>query len=337
MQSLEVPTLDYPDNAKVIELLEKRPTGIFPALDGQCKMPKATDLTFAAALHKAHKEQPHFSTLSTAHMKGLKLRDEECFVVRHYAADVCYAAAGFLEKNSDALSPEFELKLRASSRPFVRQLVTGAAAKVSADGKGMMTNRGAVHASSGNLTRRKSGGQGAKPLQTSVSAKFLKGLTQLMKEIATTHPYFVRCIKPNQVLKPGVFNAAMILRQLQCSGTVECVKLMQSGYPNRAPYADLQSRFRTALPAEMSARSPKDFVKELLLATDCQPGEFQMGQDMVFFKGSKGAVLQELMLTPKEDIAAKIVTNLKVQLLRLLTLNPAPTLTPTLSFTPTLS
>ena len=33
MQSLEVPTLDYPDNAKVIELLEKRPTGTFPALD----------------------------------------------------------------------------------------------------------------------------------------------------------------------------------------------------------------------------------------------------------------------------------------------------------------
>ena len=38
MQSLEVPPLDYPDNAKVIELLEKRPTGIFPALDSQCKM-----------------------------------------------------------------------------------------------------------------------------------------------------------------------------------------------------------------------------------------------------------------------------------------------------------
>ena len=32
---------------------------------------------------------------------------------------------------------------------------------------------------------------------------------------------------------------------------------------------------------------------------------------MVFFRGSKGAVLQELMLTPKEDIASKIVTNLK--------------------------
>ena len=146
-----------------------------------------------------------------------------------------------------------------------------------------------------------------------MSAKFLKSLTQLMKEIATTHPYFVRCLKPNHALKPGAFNAAMILRQLQCSGTVECVKLMQSGYPNRAPYADLHARFRTALPAEMSAKPPKDFVKELLLGTDCQPGEYQMGQDMVFFKGSKGAVLQELMLTPKEHIAAKLLAKLKAR------------------------
>ena len=146
-----------------------------------------------------------------------------------------------------------------------------------------------------------------------MSAKFLKSLTQLMKEIATTHPYFVRCLKPNHALKPGAFNAAMILRQLQCSGTVECVKLMQSGYPNRAPYADLHARFRTALPAEMSAKPPKDFVKELLLGTDCKPGEYQMGQDMVFFKGSKGAVLQELMLTPKEHIAAKLLAKLKVR------------------------
>ena len=183
MQSLEVPPLDYPDNAKVIELLEKRPTGIFPALDSQCKMPKATDLTFAAALHKAHKEQPHFSTLSMAHMRGVKLRDEECFVVRHYAADVCYGAAGFLEKNSDALSPEFEKKLRASSHPFVRQLVTGAAAKVSADGKGMTTSRGGGPGSltrrnaPGNMSFRRNSGEGAKgqqPQQTSVSAKFLK-------------------------------------------------------------------------------------------------------------------------------------------------------------------
>ncbi len=322
----------------MIELLEKKPAGIFPCLDGQCKMPKATDLTFAASLHKArqlvktchtpgattaphaprpvapraqaapthprappqhlgglpwpqelasgrpkvedaplsrrqaHREQPHFSTLSQAHLKGVSLRDEECFVVHHYAADVCYTAAGFLEKNADALSPEFEAKLKNSANSFVRQLVTGATATPGAAGgaDGRLTKRGP-----GNNTRRKSGGNPPEkggPQQTSVGAKFLKGLSQvrsrsisppppwpplrprcaslyrlaspatpraispdlppgssqLMREIATTHPYFVRCIKPNQLLKPGVFNAAMILRQLQCSGTIECVKLMQA-------------------------------------------------------------------------------------------------------------
>ena len=324
MQNLNVPKLDYPDNAKVIELLEKKPAGIFPCLDGQCKMPKATDLTFAASLHKSHKEQPHFSTLSKAHLKGVNLRDEETFVVRHFAADVCYTAAGFLEKNSDALSPEFEKKLTNSSKSLVKQLIQGVVPKAAAEGGVMLTSRGSKVPMSARRKSTKGGfdggkdgkdgkdGKGGQPAQSSVGAKFLKGLSQLMREIATTHPYFVRCIKPNQVLKPLVFNSAMILRQLQCSGTIECVKLMQAGYPNRAPYADLHSRFQKALPDKMSNLEPKEFVEVLLAATGCQDGDYQMGQDMVFFKGSKGAVLQELMLTPKEELASKILEKLKV-------------------------
>ena len=74
--------------------------------------------------------------------------------------------------------------------------------------------------------------------------------------------------------------------------------------PSRIPYEDIHSRYAPLM---------TDFVKELLLGTDCQPGEYQMGQDMVFFKGSKGAVLQELMLTPKEHIAAKLLAKLKVR------------------------
>ena len=74
---------------------------------------------------------------------------------------------------------------------------------------------------------------------------------------------------------------------------------------------DLQARFKTALPDKMANLEPKEFVGVLLQATDCEKGDYQMGQDMVFFKGSKGAVLQELMLTPKEEVAQKIVEKLK--------------------------
>ena len=271
MQSLDVPTLDYPDNSKIIELLEKKPAGIFPCIDSQCKMPNASDLTFVGALQKAHKDQPHFSTLSKTRMPEVKgLRDEECFVVKHFAADVCYTGAGFLEKNADTLSPEFQIKLANSSKPFVKKLTTGIIVETPATSDGS----GAARSAGGRTARKSAKSLGAPDQsgrhssgQTTVSAKFLKGLSQLMREIATTHPYFIRCIKPNNDLKPGVFNSMMILRQLQCSGTVECVRLMQAGYPNRAPYQDLHQRFRTALPKSMAQVEPKEFVKILLTAS----------------------------------------------------------------------
>ena len=61
----------------------------------------------------------------------------------------------------------------------------------------------------------------------------------------------------------------------------------------------------------MTGMEPRQFVEVLLEGSGCQPGDYQMGQDMVFFKGSKGAVLQELMLTPKEELAGKILASLK--------------------------
>ena len=36
-------------------------------------------------------------------------------------------------------------------------------------------------------------------------------------------------------------------------------------------------------------------------------GDYQLGQDMVFFKASKGGMLAELMLIPKDEIASRIV------------------------------
>jgi hypothetical protein len=107
MQALQVPTLTYPDNSKIIDLLDKSPTGIFCVLDGQCKMPKASDLTFCAAIQKTHKEHPSFMLLSKSHVKRTKeMTDDSTFVVRHYAGDVCYMMTGFLEKNADTLPPQ---------------------------------------------------------------------------------------------------------------------------------------------------------------------------------------------------------------------------------------
>ena len=60
MQNLQVPALNYHDNAKVIELLEKSPTGIFPMLDAQCKMPKGSDKGLLRPSPEDAREEPWF-------------------------------------------------------------------------------------------------------------------------------------------------------------------------------------------------------------------------------------------------------------------------------------
>ena len=317
MQNLQVPALNYPDNAKVIELLEKSPTGIFPLLDAQCKMPKGSDKGFCASAQKQHAGHPHFLTLATSSLKVKGTTDDNAFVISHFAGDVCYTCTNFLGKNVDQLSVQFETELKQSKQIIVSQMVdfhlgkplTGAPGK---ETPRMLRKNSAAGVSARNVNTTARGGQKGQPQQQqtgSVGKKFLVSLKQLMREIATTHPYFVRCIKPNNSLRPVEFATSMVLGQLEKSGTIECVKLMQEGYPSRAPYVDLTNRFANALPDFMLAMEPQDFVQLLLLACNCKAGDYQLGQDMVFFRANKGGVLQELMMMRKDDVASKIVQN----------------------------
>lgn len=37
-----------------------------------------------------------------------------------------------------------------------------------------------------------------------------------METLSTTEPHYIRCIKPNAVLKPGIFENSNVLNQLRC-------------------------------------------------------------------------------------------------------------------------
>jgi myosin V len=42
-------------------------------------------------------------------------------------------------------------------------------------------------------------------------------LHELMETLSSTEPHYIRCIKPNSVLKPGIFENTNVLQQLRCS------------------------------------------------------------------------------------------------------------------------
>ena len=71
-------------------LAVQAPSGILRMLDTQCKTPKATDGSFAAGVNKEHRKHAFFLEPRKAGLKQFK--EEEAFVVRHFAGNVCYMA-----------------------------------------------------------------------------------------------------------------------------------------------------------------------------------------------------------------------------------------------------
>ena len=57
------------------------------------------------------------------------MRDDEGFIVRHFAGAVCYLTVGFLDKNNDALHDSLEVAIGESKDPFIRSLFTDKVAR----------------------------------------------------------------------------------------------------------------------------------------------------------------------------------------------------------------
>eukprot|EP00742_Colponemidia_sp_Colp-10_P007885 GILJ01008504.1.p1 GENE.GILJ01008504.1~~GILJ01008504.1.p1 ORF type:complete len:1249 (+),score=197.00 GILJ01008504.1:364-3747(+) len=249
--------ISYPDNKDVIDLISGKINGIMHLLDDQCKVPKATDGNFTALVYSKLSSHKRLKT-----QKGFSTK--EAFVIKHFAGDVCYETNGWLDKNNDMLNSELEHLIDNSQNSLTKQLVNAEALKQSAN-------------------RFKS-----------VSNHFLSQLEVLMLNLGQSAQNYIRCIKPNSNQEAGRFDKQLVLNQLICSGTIELLRLMHAGYPNRCKYDDLYSRFKSMLPADMQSLDPRSFVEAVLMAYQVDTTQFQLGLSRVFLKSGQLAFLEEL-------------------------------------------
>ena len=75
-----------------------------------------------------------------------------------------------------------------------------------------------------------------------------------MQTLATCQPYFVRCIKPNELKRPLMFDRALCCRQLQYSGMMETIRIRRAGYPIRHTFREFVDRYRLVLHAYIYLR-----------------------------------------------------------------------------------
>ena len=93
--------------------------GIFAMLEEECIVPKATDQTYLAKLHKQHTGTSKAYGKPTA--KQAKSGGGD-FILHHYAGSVGYSVAGWLDKNKDPINEHTAGLFSKSADPLLSDL-----------------------------------------------------------------------------------------------------------------------------------------------------------------------------------------------------------------------
>ncbi|XP_029180635.2 unconventional myosin-VI-like [Acropora millepora] len=297
-EGLGVKTVTYIDNQDCIDLIEAKKTGIIDILDEESKLPKPTAEHFTRELHQKHKHHFRLALPRKSHlMYHKKMRDDEGFLVRHFAGAVCYQTSEFIEKDNDALHSDLEKLIQDSKDAFLKSLFPGVVQKKTEIGS--MTFGGAIKPSSKKLGF------------ISVGSKFRTQLNQLMEKLKNTGASFIRCIKPNGKMIAKDFEGGSILSQLECGGMVAVLTLMQDGWPSRTPFKELYQMYKDHLPSRLARLDPRMFCKALFHALGLDDKDYKFGLSKIFFRPGKFAEFDEIMHSDPENlknIVSKVLT-----------------------------
>jgi len=264
------------DLEKTINLIEK-PQGILAMLEEECIVPKATDQTYLAKMHKEHAGKSEAYQKPTPKQTKQGMGD---FILHHYAGSVGYSVAGWLEKNKDPIN---------------------------ADTAGLFSKAG------NNLLKHlfqdydpdKAGKRKGSSFQT-VSFRHKEQLKGLMTTLMSTSPHFVRCIIPNENKAPGEIDGQLVLHQLRCNGVLEGIRICRKGFPSRMLFSDFRQRYQILAASAI----PTGFVdgkvaaEKLMEALQMDASEFRIGLTKVFFKAGIVGELEEM----RDERLAKIIS-----------------------------
>ncbi|XP_027624039.1 unconventional myosin-VI isoform X6 [Tupaia chinensis] len=280
-EGLGVNEVHYVDNQDCIDLIEAKLVGILDILDEENRLPQPSDQHFTAAVHQKHKD--HFRLTIPRKSKlavHRNIRDDEGFIIRHFAGAVCYETTQFVEKNNDALHMSLESLICESRDKFIRELFESS------------TNNN-------KDTKQKAG----KLSFISVGNKFKTQLNLLLDKLRSTGASFIRCIKPNLKMTSHHFEGAQILSQLQCSGMVSVLDLMQGGFPSRASFHELYNMYKKYMPDKLARLDPRLFCKALFKALGLNEIDYKFGLTKVFFRPGKFAEFDQIMKSDPDHLA----------------------------------
>eukprot|EP01147_Barroeca_monosierra_P009296 gene9296-1564_t len=208
--------IQYFNNRIICELIEKSRGGILGILDEQCLMVgKRTDQTFLETMDKVLAKHEHYSSRQTD-TKDKSLNHQSDFRLKHFAGDVVYKVEGFIEKNKDSLFQDLKRLMYNCHNDILKQMFPEGAQDIR------------------SITQR--------PITAGKSFKL--SMAQLVEQLQSKEPFYVRCIKPNEDKSSSKFNDERVQHQVRYLGLMENVRVRRAGYANRQTYEQFLDRYK---------------------------------------------------------------------------------------------
>ncbi|XP_058950063.2 unconventional myosin-VIIa [Pocillopora verrucosa] len=269
--------ISFVDNQNVLDLLAQKPMNIIALVDEESRFPKGSDATMLQKINTHHKRSKLFlpPVNSTSSLFG----------IRHFAGTVYYSSKGFLDKNRDTFSADLIDLVGESKFPFLLEL----------------------------FSKERAMGEDTRKRSPTLGAQFKKSLDLLMRTLSSCHPFFVRCIKPNDHKKPMRFDRGLCCRQLRYSGMMETIRIRKAGYPIRHTFKEFIDRYhmlsegltRDALDFQGLKNAAVTIAKRLLGNTD-----WQVGKTKIFLKDMQDVQLEDerdKLLTKRAILIQRVV------------------------------
>lgn len=269
--------IEFVDNQDVLDLIEKKPGGIIALLDEACMFPKSTHETFSQKLYQTFAKNKRFSKPKLSRTS---------FTISHYAGEVSYHSDLFLDKNKDYVVAEHQDLLTASKCPFVVGLFPPLPEESSKSSK-----------------------------FSSIGSRFKLQLQSLMETLSSTEPHYIRCVKPNNVLKPAIFENLNIIQQLRCGGVLEAIRISCAGYPTRRTFYEFLLRFGVLAPEVLDGNYDDKVACQMILDKMGLKG-YQMGKAKVFLRAGQMAELDARRAEVLGNAANKIQRQIRTYIAR---------------------
>lgn len=278
-EGIEWEHIEYFNNKVICDLIEEKHKGIISLMDEECLRPgEPTDKSFLAKMNENLSHHKHYISHKKAGGDSQKSMSREEFCLKHYAGDVTYNVDGFLDKNNDLLFRDLREVMSETTNSITKEVFPAS-----------------------DVTTKK------RP--NTAATQFKNSLNQLMEILMNKEPSYIRCIKPNDEQRSGIFNERVVVHQVKYLGLMENLRVRRAGFAYRRPYEMFLQRYKCLSPNTWpNYQGPaKQGVQEIVRQLHFEKDEYRMGNTKLFIRSPRTLFAAEDAFQARKHFIATII------------------------------